>query len=89
LIAAVLGTATWFLGGIGAIFGFYWIILGLIIILGAVLMYSNPSSTHTWSIVILVLLIISGLNIFALIGGILGSVWKGGKQGAPPPLAPP
>jgi hypothetical protein len=89
LIAAVLGTVTWFLDGKGAIFGFYWIILGLIIILGAVLMYSNPSSTHTWSILILVLSIISGLNIFALIGGILGIVWKGGKQGAPPPPAPP
>lgn len=88
-IAAFLGLFTWFIGGIGAIFGFYWIILGLIITLGSVLMYNNTSSTHTWGIVILILSIISGLNIFALIGGILAITWKGGKQGAPPPPAPP
>lgn len=84
-IAALMGALTWFLGGIGAILGVYWIILGLIITLGAIMMYNQPSSAHTWGIVVLILSIISGLNIFALIGGILAITWKGKAKGPPPP----
>ena len=88
LLAVWLGALSWFFGGILALFGFYWIILGLIIVLGAILMYNNPSSAHTWGIIILVLSIISGLNIFALIGGILAMTWKPEKGRAAPPPPP-
>jgi hypothetical protein len=74
--------------GIVGIFSAYGIILGLIITLGSVLMYKNPSSTHMWGIVILILSIISGLNIIALIGGILAIFWKPRRQGPLPPPAP-
>lgn len=88
MIAAIGGLATWFLGGIGAIIGVYPLIMGLIVLIGAIMMYNQPSSAHTWGIVILILGIIS-LNIFAIIGGILGIVWKPERAAAPPPAPPP
>jgi hypothetical protein len=88
-IAALLAAATWFLGGIGGVFGAYWVILGLIITVGSILMYNNPPSTHTWGIVILILSIISGLNIIALIGGVLAIVWKPSAPAVAPPPPPP
>ena len=84
-VAAIGGLVTWFIGGIGAIFGVYFIIMGLIVTIGAVMMYNTPSSAHTWGIVILILSIISA-NIFGLIGGILALIWKP-SGGAPPPPA--
>lgn len=86
-ISAIGGALTWFIGGIGAIFGFYWIITGLIITIGAFMMNNQPSSTHTWGIVILILSIIS-VNIFGLIGGILALVWKPRATSAAPPPPP-
>ena len=71
------------LGGIGAMIGAYFLVIGLITLIGAIMMYNNPSSTHTWGIVILILSIITA-NIFGLIGGILALVWKP-SGGAPPP----
>jgi hypothetical protein len=76
-----------FVGAFGVAFGAYVLVLGLIVLLGAIMMYNNPSSTHTWGIVILILSIISG-NIFGLIGGILALVWKPEKSGAAPPPPP-
>ncbi|MCJ7424515.1 hypothetical protein MUP01_09655 [Candidatus Bathyarchaeota archaeon] len=89
-IAGVTGAIFAFIGleALGLVFGAYWIILGIIILLGAIMLYNNPASTHTWGIVILILSIISGLNIFALIGGILAMVWKPStttRSAAPPP----
>jgi len=87
VVATVAGIFTSIIGGIGAILGVYPLITGLIVLLGAIMMYNNPSSTHTWGIVILILSIISG-NIFGLIGGILALVWKPEKGGAAPPPPP-
>jgi len=85
VIAAFFAAWSWLIGflGLGAMFGVYFIIIGLITIIGAIMMYNNPSSAHTWGIVILILSIISA-NIFGLIGGILAIVWKP-SAGAPPP----
>jgi MFS family permease len=79
------GLLTWFLGSIGVLFGLYWITLGSVIVIGAILIYYQPSSARSWGIVIIVLSVISGLNIFALIGGILAIVWKPRMPSPPPP----
>jgi len=68
--------ATFFVGGIGGIFGAYIAGVNAIILVGAIMLYQNPNSAHTWGIIILILSIIGGLNIFALIGGILAMTWK-------------
>ncbi len=59
------------------------LIFGLIIIVGAVMLRSNPESSRTWGIVILLLSIFSWIGgggfvigfILALIGGILAITW--------------
>lgn len=69
--------------------GAYWIALAVATILVAVMMYSKPSSARTWSLVVIVLSILSGLNILTLIGGILGYRWKPTGAVPPPPPPPP
>ena len=69
--------------------GAYFIVLGLIMILGAVMMYNKPSSAHTWGIIIVILSIIAGLNIITLIGGMLAIKWKPSTVTPPPPPPPP
>jgi hypothetical protein len=87
LLATWLGDSTWY--GIPCpILGVYWIILGLMIMPASVLMYSNTSSTRTWGIVIVILSIMSGLNLFAFLGGFEAIGWAR-KRGAPPPPPPP
>ena len=76
-------------GGVGAIIGVCYMILGLTITLGSILMYIDPSSTHAWGSVIFVSSVISVLNIVALIGGYLAIVWKPRQQGVPLPPPPP
>lgn len=70
-------------------FGAYLIIFAIITILGAVMMYINPSSAHTWGIIVMVVSIISGLNIISLIGGNLARKWKPSTVTLPPPPPPP
>jgi len=72
------------LGGILTMLAAYVLVVSLIILLGAIMMWNNPSSTHTWGIAILILSLISA-NIFGFIGGILAIVWKPSRGGAPPP----
>jgi uncharacterized membrane protein len=86
---AVAARWTVLVPGMDVTFGAYFIILGLIMILGAVMMYNKPSSAHTWGIIIVVLSIISGLNIITLIGGILALRWKPSGATPPPPPPPP
>jgi hypothetical protein len=91
-IAVVASTASFTLIfgnflGLGTMFTMlaaYVLIVGLIILIGAIMMWNNPSSTHMWGIVILILSIIS-VNLFGFIGGILAIVWKPSRGGAPPP----
>jgi hypothetical protein len=87
-VFAAVGFLTFGAGWVFSILGGYELVIGLITIIGAVMMYNNPSSAHTWGIVILILSIISMLNIFSLIGGILGIIWKPHAPVAPPPAPP-
>lgn len=72
-------------GTIVTIVGIVGVIFGLIMIVGGVMMYSNPSSAKMWGIIVLVLSILSwftavgGLVIgflLGLIGGILAIVFR-------------
>lgn len=79
--------------GAGAILGIF-AIFGIIIIIGAIMMYTKPRSAKTWGIIVLILGIISLIGIvtalggiLSLIGGILAIVWK--PSGAAPYPPPP
>ncbi len=72
------------------ILGAIGIVIGIVIMVGGVMMYSRPASSTVWGVIILVLSLVSiiatggffiGL-ILGLIGGILGIVFK------PAPAAP-
>lgn len=80
-LLVVLGSLLWFV--IGTILAFFtsigfllyaFLIFGIIIILGALMMNSNPKSAHTWGIIILILGILSLFGITTTIGGILSLV---------------
>jgi hypothetical protein len=68
------------LGGFGAAFGVwigvYWIILGLIITIVAVMMCIRPSSTEFGGKIIIALSAISLVNIVAFIGGVFALIWE-------------
>ena len=73
----------------------WFIIAHLIIIIGAFKIKSgDPSSVRTGGILVLIFSILGGLNILALIGGILALTWKPPQKAAPvkapaPPPPPP
>ncbi len=73
------------LGGIGAVIGVLGLAWGIIIIIGAALLYSRPEQHTAWGVIILVFSIVSWYGtlggffigfILALIGGILAITWK-------------
>jgi hypothetical protein len=83
-------SAIWFL-----LFG---VIIGIIVIVGAFMMYSSPRQHVAWGIVVLVLSILSILStggliiglILGIIGGALGIAWKpSGVSTVPAPPIPP
>ena len=85
LISSLGVPGTGGVGGVVAALGAVGVIFGLIIILGAVMMYSNPQRHTMWGVVILILSILSWVTsaagfvigfILGLIGGILALVWK-------------
>ena len=96
IVLAFFGTvftiATFGLGSI-ALLLYIFPIFALIIIVGSIMMYSNPKSAKTWGIIVLILGIISMIGLItafggllALIGGILAIVWKPSTpMNAPPP----
>jgi hypothetical protein len=63
------------------------VIIGIILLLGASRLKSQPQSSHSWGIIIIILALVSWIGgaglviglILALIGGIMAYVWK------PPP----
>jgi len=83
-----------FTAGLGMILGIF-AVFGLIIIVGAIMMNSNPASAKTWGVIVLILWIVSLFGVItafggllSLIGGILAMVWKPEKSGqaaSPPP----
>jgi len=92
-----------FLGGFGALLiflGIIGVVFGIIIIIGAVMINSgDPSRVRTGSILVLIFSILSLFTtsggfivgfILALIGSILGLVWKPSERraGGPPPPPP-
>jgi len=83
-------TAFWFL-----IFG---MVTGVIVIVGAVMMYSQPKQHLVWGIIVLVFSILSVLSaggliiglILGIVGGALGIAWRPVAMSAlPPPPTPP
>lgn len=93
----VIGAAAAGIFGIGGLgLGVWLLIVGIILFVGASKLKSgDPGTIRTWSILILVFGILGG-NIFALIGGILGLIWKPPQKpatqqytAAPPPPPPP
>lgn len=89
LAGVVLGTLgaafTFFLGGIGGVIGIFGLIWGIIVIIGSVMLYSQPEQHTVWGIIILVFSILSWFGalggfligfILGLVGGILAIVFK-------------
>jgi hypothetical protein len=67
-------------------------IFGIIIIIGGIMINSNPSSAKAWGIVILILGIISLIGIvtapggiLSIVGGALAIAWKPSTKVTPPP----
>lgn len=99
IFVLLAGLALGALGTLIAIFTFgagfiLWIfaIFGIIIIIGAIMMNSSPSSAKTWGIVVLILGIISLIGVVTALGGILSIIggalaiaWKPETRSTPPP----
>jgi ribosomal protein L40E len=94
LVGAVL---TFFLAGVGAIGGLLGIVWGIIILVGAINLRSNPSQHVTWGVIILVFSLISWWGaaggffigfLLAFIGGIMAIVWVPPRHSAQPAYAP-
>ncbi len=90
--------------GLGfAALGTIGLVLALIVIIGGVMMYMKPEQHTAWGVIVLILSFVSipfciaGIGIgflLALVGGILGLVFKPTPMMpvaayAPPPMAPP
>lgn len=85
-IGLVLVRFTPWIGGAVIILGFTGLILGVLMIIGAVQIGTGePNKVRTWSIVIIVLSVLSLFVVFGgfivgfilgLVGGILGLTWK-------------
>ncbi len=81
--------------GAGAAVCFWFVIAHIIILIGAFKIKSGePSSVRTGGMLVLIFSILGGLNILALIGGILALTWKPSRPvqpttAAPPPPPPP
>jgi O-antigen ligase len=92
LLLAAIGTLIAFLSGFGLILWIF-LIFGIIIVIGAVSMNNNPSTTHTWGTVILILGILSLIGVVTALGGLLaligGAFALSWKPTNPPPQPPP
>jgi hypothetical protein len=75
LIWAAVGTliAFFFVAGLGFLLWAF-LIFGIIIIIGAVMINSNPSSPHSWGVVILILGVLSLFGVVTALGGILAII---------------
>ena len=78
-------------------FGVVGIIMGLIMVVGGFMIYSKPSSSKMWGIIVLILSILSWVTavgglvigfILGLIGGILAIVFKPSTASSAPTPAP-
>ncbi|GBC68984.1 hypothetical protein HRbin01_00674 [archaeon HR01] len=90
LIGALIGaTLTFFIGGVGGIFGVLGIIWGILIIIFAILLYNNPSQRVAYSVLIIIFSVLSWIGaiggfligfVLGLVGGILGLVHGPGES---------
>lgn len=72
-------------GGVMIILGILGIVWGILVILGAAMMYSHPERSKTWGAIVLVFSILSWFGalggffigfILGLVGGVLGLTWS-------------
>lgn len=88
LIWAVVGTFLAFFTGLGFLL-YAFLVFGIIVIIGAFMMNSNPRLTTTWGIVILILGIISLIGIITALGGLLAIIGGAFALSWKPPRDPP
>lgn len=86
LIWALVGTIIAIFSGVGFLL-YVFLLFGIVIIVGAVVMNSSPRLTQTWGIVIIVLGVLSLIGVvttlggvLAIIGGALAVSWKPQNQ---------
>lgn len=70
LLWAALGTLLAFFTGLGFLL-YAFLLFGIVIIVGSVMLNSKPRSAKTWGIVILILGVLSLFGIVTTLGGIL------------------
>lgn len=83
----IMTLVSFVIGGLG-------LFCGILVVVGAVMLYANPEKSTTWGVIILVFSIVSlffGLGgfivgmILGIIGGALGIAWKPSPPPAPVP----
>jgi hypothetical protein len=86
LLWAFVGTIIAIFSGVGFLL-YVFLLFGIVIIVGAVVMNSSPRFTQTWGIVIIVLGVLSLIGVvttlggvLAIIGGALAVSWKPQNQ---------
>ncbi|MEM2025603.1 MAG: hypothetical protein QXW94_04865 [Desulfurococcaceae archaeon] len=99
LIASLVPVIEGFAGGLIIALAELGFIMGILVIIGAVMINSGvPSEVRTGSILVIIFSVLSLITcgggfiigfILALVGGILGLVWKPGAARPPPPPTPP
>jgi len=95
LIVAAIGAAiAVFFPGLGITIAALALLCGIVVVIGAVMLYVNPEKSTIWGVIILVFSIVSlffGLGgfiigmILGIIGGALGIAWKPSPPPAPTP----
>ena len=105
ILTGLIGAAiTFFAFGVGAVIGVFGIVWGILVIVGASKLRTNPEQHSTWGAIILVFSIISWFGAFGgfaigfilgLVGGILALVWSPPRPAqtytyaTPPPMSSP
>ena len=88
LIWAALGTLLAFFTGLGFLL-YLFVVFGIVIIAGSLMINSNPSSARTWGGIIIVLGVISLIGVTTTFGGILsivgGALALSWRRAPPPP----
>jgi len=90
MMGSMMGGYQGMMGGIGfssgMFFGisFFGLVSGVLVLLGALMLYSRPREASTWGLVVLVFSVLSLLGmggffigaVFGIVGGMLALTWK-------------
>ncbi len=85
IVMAIGAAFTFFIGGLGGVPGLFGVLCGILMMVGAVMLYARPSQHVAWGTVVLVFSFLSWFGalgglligfILGLAGGILGIVWR-------------